>query len=31
MTFLLDQEGKIVATGLRGAMLDAQLAKMFSK
>jgi thiol-disulfide isomerase/thioredoxin len=30
-TFLLDQEGKIVAKGLRGPALDAQLAKMLSK
>jgi thiol-disulfide isomerase/thioredoxin len=31
MTFLLDPEGKIVAKGLRGPALDAQLAKMLSK
>ncbi|HXB02394.1 MAG TPA: TlpA disulfide reductase family protein [Opitutaceae bacterium] len=31
MTFLLDQEGKIVAKGLRGAALDEQLALMLGK
>jgi thiol-disulfide isomerase/thioredoxin len=31
MTFLLDREGKIVAKGLRGAALDAQLALILSK
>jgi len=31
MTFLLDQEGKIVATGLRGPALDAQLAGMLGQ
>lgn len=30
-TFLLDQNGKIVAKGLRGPALDAQLAKMLDK
>jgi thiol-disulfide isomerase/thioredoxin len=31
MTFLLDQEGKIVAKELRGSSLDEQLAKLLSK
>jgi thiol-disulfide isomerase/thioredoxin len=31
MTFLLDQEGRIVAKGLRGSALDAELAKLLSK
>ena len=31
MTFLLDQEGKIVAKGLRGPALDAQLAKLLGQ
>jgi thiol-disulfide isomerase/thioredoxin len=31
MTFLLDQEGKIVAKGLRGSALDAQLAKLLGQ
>jgi thiol-disulfide isomerase/thioredoxin len=31
MTFLLDQEGRIVAKELRGPALDAQLARMLSK
>jgi thiol-disulfide isomerase/thioredoxin len=31
MTFLLDQEGKVVAKGLRGPALDAQLAKMLGQ
>jgi len=31
MTFLLDQEGKVVAKGLRGSSLDEQLAKMLGQ